>query len=132
MGKCIFCLIITHLLKFKFHFIRYHTILQVIEMTQEFLRKEDCSVIVVDWHGGSGPPYTQAVANIRLVGVMAAHLLGDLARYTPNNQLKHVHCIGHSLGAHICGYVGYTLQKVTIIKEKQSHTEFFYDRSSEF
>lgn len=37
-------------------------------MGQEFLTIEDCNVIVVDWHGGSSPPYTQAVANTRLIG----------------------------------------------------------------
>lgn len=79
-------------------------------MTNELLAKEDCSVIAVDWHGGSGPPYTQAVANIRLVGAMTAHLLAEFGRYAKN--LDRVHCIGHSLGAHLSGYIGYTLQKV--------------------
>lgn len=73
---------------------------------------EDCSVIVVDWHKGSVPPYTQAVANIRLVGAITAYLLSDIARYTGEQKLNRVHCIGHSLGAHMCGYVGYTLQTV--------------------
>lgn len=79
-------------------------------MARELLKLEDCSVIVVDWHGGSSPPYTQAVANIRLVGAMTAHLLAELARYTGRLKLDHVHLIGHSLGAHMSGYVGYTLQ----------------------
>lgn len=69
-------------------------------------------MIVVDWSGGSGPPYTQAVANIRLVGAVAGHLLGELARNRKNMRLDNVHCVGHSLGAHLCGYAGYTLQKV--------------------
>lgn len=38
----------------------------------------DATVIGVDWRGGSSPPYTQAVANIRLVGVIAAHLIHDI------------------------------------------------------
>lgn len=33
------------------------------------------SVVVVDWGGGSSPPYTQAVANIRLVGAITAHII---------------------------------------------------------
>jgi len=41
-------------------------------------------VIVVDWSGGSGPPYPQAVANIRLVGVMTAHLIKNLIVSTIN------------------------------------------------
>ncbi|XP_030764164.1 pancreatic triacylglycerol lipase-like [Sitophilus oryzae] len=79
-------------------------------MVQELLSVEDCNIIIVDWHGGSSPPYTQAVANIRLIGRMTAHLLGDIAQHTERYSLEHVHCIGHSLGAHLCGYVGYTVQ----------------------
>jgi hypothetical protein len=44
-------------------------------MTKKLLKLADCSVIVVDWSGGSGPPYPQAVANIRLVGAMTAHMI---------------------------------------------------------
>ena len=33
------------------------------------------SVVVVDWRLGSSPPYSQAVANIRLVGAITAHLI---------------------------------------------------------
>lgn len=36
------------------------------------------TAIVVDWIGGSQPPYGQAVANIRLIGVMTAHLVHNL------------------------------------------------------
>ncbi|RZC34310.1 inactive pancreatic lipase-related protein 1, partial [Asbolus verrucosus] len=82
----------------------------IVEMANELLKLEDCSVIVVDWQGGSSPPYTQAVANIRLVGAMTAHLLYDLSKHTGEKKLDHVHCIGHSLGAHMSGYVGYTLK----------------------
>lgn len=82
----------------------------IYNMGQEFLTIEDCNVIVVDWHGGSSPPYTQAVANTRLIGAMTAQMLHDISQYTDNNSLDHAYCIGHSLGAHLCGYVGYTLQ----------------------
>lgn len=66
----------------------------------------------MDWQKGSTVSYTQAVANIRLVGAMTAHVLRDLAEYAGEKQLPNVHCIGHSLGAHLCGYAGYTLQSV--------------------
>ncbi|XP_050305094.1 pancreatic triacylglycerol lipase-like [Anthonomus grandis grandis] len=82
------------------------------DISQALLDQEDCNVIVIDWHLGSSPPYTQAVANIRLIGTMTAHLLNDVAQYTENLGVEHVHCIGHSLGAHLCGYIGYTLQDV--------------------
>ncbi|XP_019865288.2 pancreatic triacylglycerol lipase [Aethina tumida] len=83
----------------------------IIEMAHKLLDREDCSVITVDWRGGSGPPYSQAVANIRLVGAVAAHLLSDIAKHTGTLGLDHVHLIGHSLGAHLSGYVGYALQE---------------------
>lgn len=33
------------------------------------------TVVVVDWRAGSSPPYTQAVANIRLIGAITAHVI---------------------------------------------------------
>ncbi|PSN47913.1 Pancreatic triacylglycerol lipase [Blattella germanica] len=36
------------------------------KMKHELLKMSDCTVVAVDWSGGSGPPYPQAVANIRL------------------------------------------------------------------
>ncbi|CAH0555316.1 unnamed protein product [Brassicogethes aeneus] len=84
----------------------------IVEMAHELIKQDPkCSVIAVDWRGGSGPPYTQAVANIRLVGVITAHLIAEIARHTKHLKLDQVHLIGHSLGAHLSGYAGYTLQK---------------------
>ncbi|CAG9830045.1 unnamed protein product [Diabrotica balteata] len=87
------------------------TIKWIHEIAAALLAQEDCNVIIIDWQRGSGPPYTQAVANIRLVGAMTAYLLSDISKYTGDLKLNHVHAIGHSLGAHLCGYIGYTLQK---------------------
>lgn len=39
---------------------------------------EAATVLIVDWRGGSQPPYGQAVANIRLVGAMTAHLVHNI------------------------------------------------------
>ncbi|CAG2065128.1 unnamed protein product, partial [Timema podura] len=47
-------------------------------LTGELLKNRDANVVVVDWSGGSNPPYTQAVANIRVVGVITAHLINQL------------------------------------------------------
>lgn len=69
------------------------------------------SVIVVDWGRGSLPPYTQAVANIRLVGVITAHVINMLYDQLKLRSLDNVHIIGHSLGAHLSGYAGYALQR---------------------
>lgn len=49
------------------------------EMAKVLLYREaqnqGAAVILIDWGHGSAPPYVQAVANIRLVGVIAAHLI---------------------------------------------------------
>lgn len=79
-------------------------------MKKELLKLSDCSVIVVDWSGGSGPPYAQAVANIRLVGVMTAHLIHNLIVQV-GIQPELIHLIGHSLGAHMAAYAGQTVQR---------------------
>lgn len=39
---------------------------------------EAATVLIVDWRKGAQPPYGQAVANIRLVGAMTAHLVYNL------------------------------------------------------
>ncbi|GJQ71315.1 hypothetical protein Trydic_g11051 [Trypoxylus dichotomus] len=80
------------------------------KMKDELLIKENCNIIIVDWGTASSPPYTQAVANIRLAGTVTAHLIENISPFKSNGILEKVHCIGHSLGAHLCGYVGYTLQ----------------------
>ncbi|PNF41741.1 Pancreatic lipase-related protein 2 [Cryptotermes secundus] len=80
------------------------------KMTRELLNLVDCSVIVVDWSGGSGPPYPQAVANIRLVGAMTAHMINYIvAQVGINPEL--IHFIGHGLGAHMAAYAGQTTQR---------------------
>ncbi|XP_029155587.1 pancreatic triacylglycerol lipase-like [Nylanderia fulva] len=80
----------------------------VLRTMKELLIREDCNVVIVNWLSGAGPPYTQAVANTRLVGAMTARLAYQLIEKgeVPSSRM---HCIGHSLGAHTCGYVGYTL-----------------------
>lgn len=80
----------------------------VLRTMKELLLREDCNVLIVNWLGGAGPPYTQAVANTRLVGAMTARLAAQLIEIGEIPSIR-MHCIGHSLGAHTCGYVGYTL-----------------------
>lgn len=45
------------------------------EISRQILRRYDSNVIIIDWERGSGSPYTQAVANIRLVGRMTVQLI---------------------------------------------------------
>lgn len=55
--------------------------LQIQHMSDSLLNlegNEGATVFIVDWRGGSQPPYGQAVANIRLVGAMTAHLINNI------------------------------------------------------
>ncbi|CAG4937958.1 unnamed protein product [Colias eurytheme] len=72
---------------------------------------EAATVTIVDWRRGSQPPYGQAVANIRLVGVMTAHLIHTFYIELGLSNLNNFHFIGHSLGSHLAGYCGHSLQK---------------------
>lgn len=67
--------------------------------------------VVIDWGGGSSPPYNQASANIRLVGAITASVIHMIYEELGLKNLDKVHMIGHSLGAHLSGYTGYYLQK---------------------
>lgn len=69
------------------------------------------TVIVVDWGDGSSPPYSQAAANIRLVGAITAHVIHMIYEELKLPNIDKVHMLGHSLGAHLCGYAGFTLQR---------------------
>ncbi|GFT20747.1 inactive pancreatic lipase-related protein 1, partial [Nephila pilipes] len=44
-------------------------------MIRELLTKDNYNVISVDWVFGAAPPYTQAVANARMVGVVLAEFI---------------------------------------------------------
>lgn len=86
----------------------------VLELMNALLDKERnsySSVIIVDWSNGAAPPYTQAVANIRLVGMITAHVLNMVKEQLKMKNLDNVHMIGHSLGSHLSGYTGYHLRK---------------------
>ena len=47
-------------------------------------KERQASVVVVDWRMGSSPPYSQAVANIRLVGAITAHIIHMIAVSFPS------------------------------------------------
>jgi hypothetical protein len=69
--------------------------------------KENCNVLVVAWGNGSAfPLYNNASSNIRLVGKQTGLVINDIRSvfYAANPTSFNVHCIGHSLGAHTCGY----------------------------
>lgn len=58
-------------------------------MIENLLIHDDYNVIVVDWSGGSFPPYTQATANTRLVGLEIAYLINILVVSHPKGKKNH-------------------------------------------
>ncbi|CAG0896330.1 unnamed protein product, partial [Darwinula stevensoni] len=103
----------------------------ILEMKTELLKLRDLNVVVLSWLGGSGPPYTQAVANSRLVGVMAAHFLAFLSREA-GTRIEEVHAVGHSLGSHLASYIGSSakdmglgkLGRITGLDPAEPHFEY--------
>ncbi len=100
-------------------------------MTYAYLDHGDYNVLAVDWGGGSAALYSQAAANTRLVALEVAAVIeaimvwwikkrkiicpdltnkNILQRTYSNYPASNFHIIGHSLGSHIAGYVGETLQ----------------------
>lgn len=70
-----------------------------------WLKIEQVNVVLVNWPSGSGHPYWRAAANTPIVARQIAIFL----RYLVDQfalPLRNVHIIGHSLGAHIGGFVG--------------------------
>ncbi|ELU15322.1 hypothetical protein CAPTEDRAFT_216637 [Capitella teleta] len=66
----------------------------------------DFNVILVDWaKGAAGLLYPQKASNVRVVGACTGNLLQELVAQK-GASLSEMHCIGTSLGAHGCGYVG--------------------------
>lgn len=82
-----------------------------------WLQIEDANIILVTWKdGNSSPLYENAVANTPIIARQITIFLHHLAelnnfRLMENDRfLKNIHYIGHSLGAHIGGFVGQDLR----------------------
>lgn len=81
----------------------------VHRLVEEFYKHDDFNVMSVDWMNGSFVNYPAACSNGRVVGVQISLLLKALRKAfgEPNLQF---HLIGHSMGAHVAGYVGEKVQ----------------------
>jgi len=86
-------------------FIDDGTVKWMKRLTANLLDYGDYNVIIVNWGGGSMPMYSQATANTRVVGLEIGHMVNTMIREFGVNP-DDVHCIGHSLGSHTCGYAG--------------------------
>ena len=77
----------------------------------------DRVVVVTDWGKGAGKTalyYSQAAANTRYVGVCIAKLLYSFRlRFVLLGLKPKLHCVGHSLGAHVCGFAGAAYKKIS-------------------
>ncbi|XKL61870.1 hypothetical protein PGB90_001703 [Kerria lacca] len=81
-----------------------------LDIATAFLELENANIVLVDWHkGAAGPSYVSAAANTQLVGRQLALLLMEMIEFGMN--ITKIHIIGFSLGAHIAGYAGRTIQK---------------------
>lgn len=66
----------------------------------------DCNVFCIDWsEAAKSPDYLSVLPNVSIVGRMISNFIDRLIKIfkaSPN----YIHCIGHSLGAHVCGFAG--------------------------
>ncbi|XP_002741900.2 pancreatic lipase-related protein 2-like [Saccoglossus kowalevskii] len=80
------------------------------DMKDALLQNDDVNVIITDWGEGARKLYDQSVANTRVVGAEAELLARWINSIYPEYTYPDMHCIGHSLGGHTCGYMGEGLE----------------------
>lgn len=78
-------------------------------MKDYILEKIEANVICVDWSKPSdGFNVFWVVPRVPITGQMVAHFINRLINAT-NVSPNDIQCIGHSLGAHVCGHIGKAL-----------------------
>ena len=66
----------------------------------------DCNVIVVGWELGSQRFwYPQSASDTRTVGAEIGLVAANILAVTRSDKSR-LYCVGHSLGAHVCGHAG--------------------------
>ncbi|CAF0968787.1 unnamed protein product [Brachionus calyciflorus] len=81
-------------------------ITRLLKVKDQYLIGFDYNIIVVDWEkGASGPNYLAASSNVVITGQKMADFIRE-----SNINASTVHCIGHSLGAHVCGFAGKSIK----------------------
>ncbi|XP_076643144.1 phospholipase A1 [Halictus rubicundus] len=90
----------------------------ISDLEKSFLQWGDVNVVVVDWSsGGNTWNYYKAAVNTRIVGYQIARFLEHIENATDagsipqSNNWGPLHLVGHSLGAHICGFAAKELKK---------------------
>ncbi|KAI3385571.1 hypothetical protein SNEBB_008549 [Seison nebaliae] len=77
----------------------------LIRIKNELLSAEDANVIIVDWSAKARSPYSSAAKNVK----GEADIVGAKI---PVYAAQKLHCIGFSLGAHFCGFIGKKVKSV--------------------
>lgn len=93
-------------------------------MAWELLKNGDYNVVIVDWRKGAAPPYTQAVANARIMGTILARFIQSLQDNFKISS-ESIHIIGHSLGAQVASYVGQQVKRLGRITGLDPAKPFF-------
>ena len=63
-------------------------------------------MIIVNWkYGASYTRYPQSASNTRTVGALTSLIMQKLVTLG-GAQYDKIWCVGHSLGAHMCGHAG--------------------------
>lgn len=76
-------------------------------MSEQLLVVQDVNVIRVGWIGGSLQlNYPQSVSDTEVVAAEIAVLINNIKAQFSSSSSDLFHCIGHSLGAQACGYLG--------------------------
>lgn len=75
-------------------------------MKDTLLNRGDMNVVVIDWGVCARLlNYNKAASNTRTVGAQTAQVFTNLINSTGGSATR-MWCMGHSLGAHVCGHTG--------------------------
>lgn len=83
-------------------------------MAQEYHKvKQNVSVLAVDWQDTADRNYFASAQATKNVGELVANwIFKDLIEFDAT-ILSNIHLVGHSLGAHVSGFIGKTINVLT-------------------
>lgn len=70
------------------------------------------NLIGIDWTNDMPIDYPRATYRVKDVGVAVGNLLSEAIKYNLMRP-KDIYLVGHSLGAHIAGFIGKTMKSVS-------------------
>lgn len=73
-----------------------------------FKKRGNFNILAIDASAVIKSMYVRSVLMVKYIGEYVSYFLYDLVRLGVN--VESIHLIGHSLGAHICGYAGKSFQ----------------------